>query len=254
MDPISLLMAAQATVAAIRKGCELLSEGKAEIGKIKAQVEKGVSDAKAIYAEVTGLWAWITSLFGSSKQPSKPVVVNKESQASPKVQEAVKEASRPKDPSKLTYEEYKAKAVHDIFEQLKVFFTIKKQLQEHCRELEETSQTTDDIAGAALDRIEIQWQLAEMNKQISQAMIYQTPSELGLGSLYKDFLKTYGDIEEEQEFTRQLKKKQELDEKWQQEEIRHLKVDSLVAIVITTVISYEIWSILLSLSTRPRLF
>ena len=254
MDPISLLMAAQATVAAIRKGCELLSEGKAEIGKIKAQVEKGVSDAKAIYAEVSGLWSWVTSLFGSSKKSSKPVSVNKEIPQASKVQEAVKEASRPKDPSKLTYEEYKAQAVHDIFEQLKVFFTIKKQLQEHCRELEETSQTTDDIAGAALDRIEIQWQLAEMNKQISQAMIYQTPSELGLGSLYKDFLKTYGDIEEEQEFTRQLKKKQELDEKWQQEEIRHLKVDLLVAVTITIVISYEIWSILLSLSTRPRLF
>ena len=253
MDPISLLMAAQATVAAIRKGCELLSEGKAEIGKIKAQVEKGVSDAKAIYAEVTGLWAWLSSLFGN-KKPSKPVVVSKENKTSPKVQEAIKEASRPKDPSKLSYEEYKAKAVHDIFEQLKVFFTIKKQLQEHCRELEETSQTTDDIAGAALDRIEIQWQLAEMNKQISQAMIYQTPSELGLGSLYKDFLKTYGDIEDEQEFTRQLKKQQELDEKWQQEEIRHLKVDLLVAATITIVISYEIWSILWSLSTRPRLF
>ena len=253
MDPISLLMAAQATVAAIRKGCELLSEGKAEIGKIKAQVEKGVSDAKAIYAEVTGIWAWVSSLFGT-KKPNSPIVSNKESSASPKVQEAIKAAARPKDPSKLSYEEYKAKAVHDIFEQLKTFFTIKKQLQEHCRELEETSQTTDDIAGAALDRIEIQWQLAEMNKQISQAMIYQTPSELGLGSLYKDFLKTYGDIEEEQEFTRQLKKKLELDEKWQQEEIRHLKVDLLVAATITTVISYVIWSILLSLSTRPRLF
>ena len=253
MDPISLLMAAQATVAAIRKGCELLSEGKAEIGKIKAQVEKGVSDAKAIYAEVSGLWTWVSSLFGTKKQ-SSPVVSNKESTTSPKVQEAVKEASRPKDPSKLSYEEYKAKAVHDIFEQLKVFFTIKKQLQEHCRELEETSQTTDDIAGAALDRIEIQWQLAEMNKQISQAMIYQTPSDLGLGSLYKDFLRTYGDIEEEQEFTRQLKKKLELDEKWQQEEIRHLKVDLLVAATITTIISYVIWSILWSLSTRPRLY
>lgn len=253
MDPISLLMAAQATVAAIRKGCEMLSEGKAEIGKFKAQVEKGVADAKAIYAEVTGIWAWVSSLFGAKKQ-SKPVVVTKESQASPKVQEAVKEAIRPKDPSKLSYEEYKAKAVHDIFEQLKVFFTIKKQLQEHCRELEETSQTTDDIAGAALDRIEIQWQLSEMNKQIAQAMIYNTPQDLGLGALYKDFLKTYGDIEEEQEFTRQLKKKLESDEKWQQEQIKHLKVDLLTAATITIIISYVIWSTLLSLSTRPRLF
>jgi myosin heavy subunit len=253
MDPISLLMAAQATVAAIRKGCELLSEGKQEISKLKAQVTQGVEDAKAIYNEVSGIWSWITSLFGSTK-PNTAVVTNKEVKESPKVQAAVKEATRPKKASQLSYEEYKAQAVHDIFEQLKVFFAIKKQLQEHCRELEETSQTTDDIAGAALDRIEIQWQLAEMNKQISQAMIYQTPSDLGLGSLYKDFLRTYGDIEEEQEFTRQLKKKLELDEKWQQEEIRHLKVDLLVAATITTIVSYVIWSILWSLSTRPRLF
>ena len=40
MDPISLLMAAQATVAAIKRGCELLSEGKQEISKLKKTVEQ----------------------------------------------------------------------------------------------------------------------------------------------------------------------------------------------------------------------
>ena len=34
--------------------------------------------------------------------------------------------------------------------------------------VEEVAQTTDDIASSALDRIEIQWQLREMQKQISQ--------------------------------------------------------------------------------------
>lgn len=242
-------MAAQATVAAIRKGCELLSEGKAEIGKLKSQVEKGVSDAKAIYAEVTGIWSWITSLFGS-KKPNSSIAISKESTTSPKIQEAVKEATRPKDPAKLSYEEYKAQAVHDIFEQLKIFFTIKKQLQEHCRELEEISQTTSDIAGAALDRIEIQWQLSEMNKQISDAMIYQTPQDLGLGSLYKDFLQTYGDIEEEQEFARELVKKQERDEECQQEQIRSLRIDMTVGATITALIALEIWLILLSIYTK----
>jgi len=47
VDPISLLMAAQAAVAAVRKGCEMLSEGKAEIGKLKKTVEQGIGDAKA---------------------------------------------------------------------------------------------------------------------------------------------------------------------------------------------------------------
>ncbi len=44
---------AQSAVGAIRAGCQMLSEGKAEIGKFKKQVEGGVADAKAIYKEVT---------------------------------------------------------------------------------------------------------------------------------------------------------------------------------------------------------
>ena len=55
---------AQSAVGAIRAGCQMLSEGKAEIGKFKKQVEGGIADAKAIYAEVTGIWSWIKGLFG----------------------------------------------------------------------------------------------------------------------------------------------------------------------------------------------
>ena len=65
MDPISLLLMAQSAVGAIRAGCQMLSEGKAEIGKFKKQVEGGIADAKAIYAEVTGIWGWIKGLLGT---------------------------------------------------------------------------------------------------------------------------------------------------------------------------------------------
>jgi len=74
VDPISLLMAAQAAVAAVRKGCEMLSEGKAEISKLKSTVEKGIGDAKAIYKEVTGLWSWLLGLFGKAP-PKKTVAI-----------------------------------------------------------------------------------------------------------------------------------------------------------------------------------
>ena len=248
MDPISLLMAAQATVAAIKKGCEFLSEGRQEISNLKATTEKAVADAKAIFTEVTGLWGWLQGLFKPSKPiPKAPVV--KEVKTPENVVKAVQRAfSKPQ--SQLTYEEYKAQAVHEIFEQLKVFFGIKRELLEQSRHLEEVAQTTDDIASSALDRIEIQWQLREMQKQISHTMIYGTPEELGLGPLYKDFLKTYGEIEEEQEVTRQYKKKLERDAKWQREQIQHLKIDTLVALTITIVISYVIWSVLWTISTR----
>ena len=62
---------AQSAVGAIRAGCQMLSEGKAEISKFKKQVEGGIADAKAIYTEVTGLWAWLTGLFGPPKAVTK---------------------------------------------------------------------------------------------------------------------------------------------------------------------------------------
>ena len=41
-------MAAQATVAAIRSGCEMLSQGKAEITKTKAAIEKAGGKAETL--------------------------------------------------------------------------------------------------------------------------------------------------------------------------------------------------------------
>lgn len=241
-------MAAQATVAAIRKGCEMLSEGKAEISALKETVTKGVADAKAIFNEVSGIWGWLQQLFAPTKQaaqadkPATETTTTKE--------EAVVAKVKSKKVEELSYEEYKAQSVHNIFEQLKIYFGIKRQLQEHCRQLEEVAKTTDDIASSALDRIEIQWQLLEMQKQISDAMIYGTPQELGLGSLYKDFLQTYGDIEEEQEVARTLKRKKERDEAWQREQIKHLKIDLMVAATLVSITLYIIWSLLLSISTK----
>ena len=51
--------------------CEALGEGKVQIEQVKQTVEEGVGNAKAIYKEVTGLWSWLKSLFGSS--PDEPV-------------------------------------------------------------------------------------------------------------------------------------------------------------------------------------
>ena len=48
--------------------------GKAEIDKFKKTVEGGVSDAKAIYKEVAGIWGWIAGLF-SSKQPTQRILI-----------------------------------------------------------------------------------------------------------------------------------------------------------------------------------
>jgi hypothetical protein len=223
---------AQSAVGAIRAGCQMLSEGKAEIGKFKKQIEGGVADAKAIYKEVTGLWGWITGLFGAPTKHS--------GSASP-IQTKVAEASKPAKKTKrepepeLSFEEFQARAVHDICENLKIYFEAMRQLKAHCRELDELALTTDKVADSAIDRIEIQWQMNQLSAQLKQAMIYGTPESLGLGSMYKEFLVKYDEILEEQEVARELKAKSERDNRWRLEhrkEILIAKVTYVMAVAM----------------------
>lgn len=249
LDPISLLMAAQAAAAAIRKGCEMLSEGKAEIDKFKKTAEKAVGDAKAIYKEVTGIWGWLTSLFGGASKPAPAPVLPVQTADNP----APKAAPKKRQPEpELSYEEYKAKAVHDIFDNLKIFFEAIRQLREHCQELEELSKTTDKVADSAIDRIEIQWQIKEMQNQVSHAMIYGTPESLGLGDLYKQFLTMYDLILEEQEAARMLATKKQRDAKWQRELLRNHRIDRAVATALVLLLILWMWGFLLSLGWLAR--
>jgi hypothetical protein len=206
---------AQSAVSAIRAGCQMLSEGKAEIGKFKKQVEGGVADAKAIYAEVVGIWGWLQGLFG--RKPDKPTV------KTPVETNVVADTPNPKAKRKstpepeLSYEEYQARAVHDICEHLKVYFEAIRQLKIHCRELEEEALVTEKVADSAIDRIEIQWQMKQLSAQLKQSMIYGTPESLGLGAMYAEFLAKQDEIVEEQEIARELKLKKERDTAWQHE-------------------------------------
>jgi len=239
MDPISLLMAAQATVSAIKRGCELLSEGKAEIGKLKKTVEQGVGDAKAIFGEITGLWGWVKGLFGDKQTPvAKPV----------KAVETVV-AKKEEKQADLSYEEYQTRAIHQVCEQLKTFFEIRRSLQEHCRELEEISKSTEKIEDSAIDRVQIEMQLEAMTVQIREAMVY-APQELR--DIYSRFLKMYEQILEEQEFARQVKRKQERDNKWQRYLLRNHRIDRAVLAATVMVAMLWMWGMMLSLGWYVR--
>jgi hypothetical protein len=233
---------AQSAVGAIRAGCQMLSEGKAEIGKFKKQIEGGVADAKAIFKEVTGIWGWITGLFsGEQKRKSETQTVlssTPETQAKPVAKKAEPE---------LSYEEFQARAVHEICENLKVYFEAIRHLKAHCRELEEEALTTEKVADSAIDRIEMQWQMKELNKQLKQAMIYGTPAELGLGALYQEFLIKYDEILEEQEVARELKRKKERDNAWQQEHRNEILVAKLSYAVVITIVTLELIGLYLAL-------
>ena len=191
----------------------------------------------------TGLWSWVKGLFGVKSKPAAAV--------SPvKVAEPKAAAARKAQPAEeLSFEQYQAKAVHDICDKLKQFFEIKRQLAEHCHKLEEESKTTTDIEGAALDRIQIEMQMEQMTVQIREAMIY-TPKDIGLQDIYGRFLKMYDQILEEREYYRQLKVKQARDEKWRREYRRNLLTAKMVYAVIAGLIYLEMVGLYLGLSSR----
>jgi hypothetical protein len=225
---------AQSAVGAIRAGCQMLSEGKAEIGKFKKQVEGGVADAKAIYSEFTGIWNWLIGLFsGEQKRKSEKQAVSS-STLEPQAKPVAKKANLQPEPE-LSYEEFQARAVHDICENLKVYFEAVRQLKEHCRELEEEALTTEKVADSAIDRIEMQWQMKQLNSQLKQVMIYGTPAELGLGAMYQEFLAKYDEILEEQEVAREIKLKKERDNAWQHEHREQILVAKLGYVIVLTV-------------------
>lgn len=235
---------AQSAVAAIKRGTEMLSQGKAEIDSFKKNIEKGIGDARAIYKEITGIWSWIKSLFGKSS-PTIPSI--KKPEPAPATASPIR--SKTKEPE-LSYEEYQTRAIHQICEQLKTFFEIRRQLKAHCFELEEISKTTDKVEDSALDRVEIEMQLENMTVQIREAMIY-APKELR--DIYSRFLKMYDQILEEQEFARQVKRKKERDDKWQRELLKNHRIDRAVVGITVAVAILWMWAFLLSLGWLERM-
>ena len=232
---------AQSAVSAIRTGCQWLSEGKAEIDKFKKTVEGGVKDAQAIYGQVTGLWGWVKGLFGGNpKAKSVPTSI-----ASAESKPLAKKEKRAAEPE-LSYEEYQARSVHEICENLKVYFEAIIALKAHCRQLEEQSLTTEKVADSAIDRIELEWQMNQLAVQVREAMVY-TPESLGLQALYKRFLEMYEQILEEQEFARATKEKKERDLAWQQEHRKEILTYKLIYAVAVTVGLLEIMGLYFTL-------
>jgi hypothetical protein len=226
---------AQSAVGAIRAGCQMLSEGKAIIDDAKSEIEGVVGQINEAKEAALGLWEaiiglkdWALGLLGT--------VTKLDGSAKPAEQAKPIEAPKPvakktKQQQKLSYEEFQARAVHDICENLKIYFEVMRQLKAHCRELEEQALTTERVADSAIDRIEMEWQMKQLSAQLKQSMIYGTPESLGLGALYQEFLVKHGEILEEQEVARALKAKKELDNAWRHEHRNQILIAKLTYVV-----------------------
>ena len=219
----------------------MVDEFKGEAESVVGQINEVKEQALGLYEEILGLVDWAkglwASLTGKPAPKPRPKPDTTKSVTAPKP--VAKKANR-KQAAEISFEEYQAKAVHEICENLKGYFEAIRQLKIHCRELEEEALTTEKVADSAIDRIEIQWQMQQLAKQLKQAMIYGTPTELGLGAMYQEFLIKYDEIVEEQEVARAVKAKHESDKAWQREQRNKIRVAKMGYLVVITVVLIEI--------------
>jgi hypothetical protein len=170
VDPLTLLAAANAAVAAVKKGVALYKEIKGAAGEVKGVLD----DLKAQYDKVTG----------GNPTPAQKAQYHAEVQ---RVQEIAKT-----DP---------ADVYTDIGNQLgtlmDAYDAIHKALQKEELEAKQVYKGDESIGRRALRRILITTRLDAMLAEIRETMVYKAPPELG--SLWSKFEEMWQRIVAEQE-------------------------------------------------------
>jgi hypothetical protein len=190
--------------------------------EVKSTVEEAVGDAR----KVRGFWE---KLFGA--ETAKPVAQEKRK----------KEAYVAVDETKV---------MSDIVSQLTTFFRLQDQLAVVLREEEERSKTVYDpnanLMEASLKRIVAQDQMAALEVEIREAMVYQAPKEMG--ALYSRAFETRDIIAQEQEQARLKQETQQRYKQWQRREAkRNLRAKSAY-LIVTFIFLLYVWMWLLLLN------
>jgi hypothetical protein len=189
------------------------------------EVRSTIDEAVGVAIEVRGFWS---KLFGAKPKAPKPVEKKKEAYVS--VDET--------------------KVMSDIVEQLTTFFRLQEQLAAHIRQEEEKSKNVYDpdanLMEAALKRIVAQDQMAALEVEIREAMVYGAPKEMG--ALYSRTFETRDIIKQEQEQARLKQEAKERYKAWQRAEAKRNFQAKSAYLVATTIFLLYLWMWLLFIS------
>jgi hypothetical protein len=186
--------------------------------EVKATVNEVVGIGKEIY----GFWGKLAKMFGGAPKPApvKPVAKKKEKYV------AVDETQ----------------VMADIVTQLSAFFKLQEQLADHIREEEEKSKTVyspdANLMEAALKRVMAQDQMAALEVEIREAMVYGAPKEMG--ALYSKVFDMRDVIKVEQDKAR----KKRDDESWQRKEKERLLKERQAYLLATILFLLYMWLLL----------
>jgi len=215
VDPLTILLAARACVSAVTEGVALYKQAKESFMEVKSTVEEAIGVAN----EVRSFWS---KLFGSKPAAKQPVQQTRKKAKYEAVDEAV--------------------VMSNIVTQLSTFFRLQDQLAAHLREEEEKSKTVYDpdanLMEAALHRIMAQDQMAALEVEIREAMVYGAPKEMG--ALYSRTFQMRDIIKAEQDKAR----KKRDDESWQRKEKERLLNERQAYLLATFLFLLYLWMLL----------
>jgi hypothetical protein len=137
-----------------------------------------------------------------------------------------------------------------IVEQLTTFFHLQDQLAAHIREEEEKSKTVYDpnanLMEAALKRIMAQDQMAALEVEIREVMVYGAPPEMG--ALYSRTFEARDIIAAEQEEARLKQEAKERYRLWQRQEAKRNLQAKSAYLIVTFIFLLYLWTWLLVLN------
>lgn len=185
------------------------------------EVKSSVDEAIGVANEVRGFWQ---KLFGAKPKTPKPVA----------------QAKRAKETYVAVDE---TKVMSEIVSQLTTFFKLQEQLAAHIRAEELKSKTVYDpnanLMEASLKRVMVMDQMAALEVEIRECMVYGAPKEMG--ALYSKVYETRDIIVQEQEEARLKEEAQERVRKWQRsEEKRDFQAKSAY-LVATAILMTYLW-------------
>ena len=228
-------MAMQAAIAGIRSCCEMLSEGKAEVQRIK----KAVEDVKTIAADVGGFFVWVRGLLGlAPKAPpaASPVAFTPEPKAKKKEEwiEHIPDENEIVDRFVKHLSEFlrqQAALVDYIDERKRLIFS---------------GNVTENMHESALELVMLEHRVGIFGAELRQLMTIDAPAQLG--PLYTKFNEMYGVVSEEQRAHKERERREANQKRWRRDQIRNLLIDRAMAALWALGAVMWMWALIWSLT------
>lgn len=235
LDPFTLKLAfegAKLALNGIRSCCEMLSEGKVEIQRIK----KGVEDAKSIAKDVSGLWVFLKGLLDSLLGKPKPDPI-----VAPVAVAAA--ASKNKD-EYVDYIPDEDDISERFFDHLIAFMQNQAVILDHIAEQKEhllndfNPGQNSRVAAALL--IKDERKINQMALEFS-ALLSSAPRVLG--AVHADFKEKYPVVVEAQERAKERLRITRQQASWRQEEAYKEGMELAVGLFLTMLLVVWLWAV-----------